>query len=54
MISQNSQENAYARVSIVIKLQVAAQLFSCEFCKIFNCTFFAEHLWVAASELRTF
>ena len=36
--SQNSQENISARVSFLIKLQ--AQLFSCEFCKIFKNTFF--------------
>ena len=25
-------------------------MFSCEFCKIFNNTFFIEHLWTSASE----
>ena len=42
-ISQNSQENTYARVSFLIKLQAClqlvikealAQVFSCEFCEI--------------------
>ena len=45
-ISQNSQENTCARVSFLIKLQASAcnlikketlaQVFSCEFCKIFK------------------
>ena len=40
-ISQNSQENTCAKVSLLIKLQ--AQLFSCEFCEFFKNTFFIEH-----------
>ena len=49
-ISQISQENAFARVSFLIKLQAKtcnfirketqAQMFSCEFCKNFKNTFF--------------
>ena len=52
-ISQNSQENTCARVSFLIKLQALglrqatllkkqtlAQEFSCEFCRIFENTFF--------------
>ena len=48
-ISPNSQENTSARVSFLIKLQVAcnfikkealALVFSCEFCKIFKNIFF--------------
>ena len=49
-ISQNSQESTCAIVSFLIKLQVddcsvikketLAQVFSCEFCKIFKNTFF--------------
>ena len=49
-ISQNSQENTCARVSFLIKLQVLAcnlikketlaQVFSCEFCKMFKNNFF--------------
>ena len=49
-ISQNSQENACARVSFLIKLQAGAcnfikkdtlaQVFSCEFCKISKNSFF--------------
>ena len=48
-----------ARVSFSIKLQASAcnfikkealaQVFSCEFCKIFKNTFFIEHLWATAS-----
>ena len=51
-ISQNSQEDACARVSFLINLQepawnfikkeTLAQVFSCEFCEN---TFFIEHLW---------
>ena len=60
-ISKNSQENACARVSILIKLQALAsacnfikietlaQVFSCEFCKISKNTFFTEHVWATAS-----
>ena len=50
-ILQNSQENTYARVSFLIKLQAwikreaLAQVLSCEFCKSFRNTFFIEHLW---------
>ena len=45
-ISQNSQENTCTRVSL-------AQVFSCEFCKIFKNTFFTEHFRVTASENLT-
>ena len=34
------------------KLQTLAQMFFCEFCKIFKNTFFAEHLRVTASDIR--
>ena len=57
-ILQNSQENTYARVSFLIKLQAwglqlfkketPAQVFSCEFCEISRNTFFTEHLWTTA------
>ena len=50
---QNSQENMYAGVSLLIKLQACAlylyfkrvfgMVFSCEFWKIFKYTFFNEH-----------
>ena len=50
---QNSQENMYAGVSLLIKLQACALylyfkrvfgiVFSCEFYKIFKYTFFNEH-----------
>ena len=32
-----------------IKKVTPAQVFSCEFCEIFENSFFAEHLWVSAS-----
>ena len=56
-ISQNSQENACARVCFLIKLQVCnfikretlAQVFACEFYEFSKNTFFTEHLWMAAS-----
>ena len=53
-ISQNSQENACARVSSLIKLQAACniikketlpQVFSSEFSKFRGTPFFTEHLW---------
>ena len=49
--SQNSQENTYARVSFLIKLQAKtlAQVFSCEFYDIFKKTFSTELLQTAAS-----
>ena len=50
-ISQNSLENACAKVSFLIKLQkkTVAQEFSCEFCEISKNTFFIEHLRTTAS-----
>ena len=58
-MSQNSQENNWARVSFLIKLQAKtcnfiwketlAQVFSCDSCKISKNTFFIEHLWATAS-----
>ena len=66
-ISQNSQENTWARVYFLIKLQVArveacnfikketpAQVFSCDFVKVSMKTFFTEHLWMTASNLTKF
>ena len=60
-ILQYSQENTYATVSFLIKLQAAAcnfikketleQVFSFEFSKISKNTFFTEHLWTTASRL---
>ena len=54
--SQNSQENACVRDSILIKLhsqgckkETLAQVFSCEFSKISKNTFFTEHLRTTAS-----
>ena len=52
-ISQNSQENACARVSyfeIKIPSTLKAQAFSCEFCEIFKNTFLHRTPLVAASE----
>ena len=34
-----------------IKKEALAQVFSCEFCEIFNNIFFTEYLWTTASEL---
>ena len=54
-ILKNSQENTCAWVSFLIKLQARsttlskketlAQVFSCEFCKIFKNIVTIEHLW---------
>ena len=56
-ISQNSQENTFARVSFLIKLfikkETRAQVFSCELGEIVKNTFFTEHLRATASELST-
>ena len=52
-ISQNSQENTYARVSLLIKPEAAcnfvkkealALVFSCEFCEFLRTSFFIEYL----------
>ena len=61
-ISQNSQENACARLSFVIKLQAEtcifikretlAQVFSYEFYKIFKNTFFTEHIETTVNTAR--
>ena len=53
-ILQNSQENTWARVSFLIKLQdwgiLAQMFFSCEFCEFFKKTFFTEQLlWLLLS-----
>ena len=50
-ISQNSQENICVRVCFLIKKENLVQVFSCEFCKISNDTFFTEHLWTTAFEV---
>ena len=57
-MSQNSQENACARASFLIKLQALAynyikketlaQVFSCKFYEISKNTFFTEHIWPTA------
>ena len=55
-ISQNSLENCKSLLSndffkiFFIKKDTLAQVFSCEFCKIFKNTFFHRTLLVAASE----
>ena len=53
---QNSQKNTCAKVSFLIKLQAynfkketLAQVFSCEFCKIFKNTPLREHIPTTAS-----
>ena len=54
-ISQNSQENTFPifiryflEYSTVIKQEALAQVFSCEFCKIFKNIFFTEQIRVTA------
>ena len=36
----------------LIKKEILAQVFSCEFCEISKNTFFTEHLWATASEKK--
>ena len=48
-ILQNSQENTCARVSFLM-----AQLFSCEFCKIYKNIFFIAHPRMTVSQLFLF
>ena len=43
-ILQNSQENTYAKISFLMKKEILAQVFSCEFSKNFKNIFFIEHL----------
>ena len=53
-ISQNSRENACARVSFLIKIikkETLAQVYICEFCEISKNTFFHRTPLVAASEV---
>ena len=47
--AQTSQENTCARVSIFIKIEAPAQVFSCEFCEISKNTLSYRTLPVAAS-----
>ena len=55
---QNLQKNTYATVSFLVNVQASnfikketlAQVFSCEFFKIFKDTLFTEHLWMTAYE----
>ena len=35
-----------------IKKETLAQVFSCEFCETSKNTFFTEHLWTTASEMK--
>ena len=60
-ISQNSQENTCARVSLIklqaeafnfIKKETQTQVFSCKFCEISKNIFFTEHVLVTASIIR--
>ena len=54
-ISQNSEENNRPQVvDNFIKKETLAQVFCCEFYKIFNNTFFTEQLRTTAPEMRTF
>ena len=58
-ILENSQENTYARVSILLKLQTCnfikketlAKVFSCEFCEISENSFFYRPPHMAATTL---
>ena len=59
-ISQNPQENTFARVSFLTKLQevcnfikkeTLAQVFFSEFCEIFKNNFFTEQFWATASAI---
>ena len=43
--------NQPTKVCNFIKKETLAQVFSCEFCKIFKNTFFTEHLWKTAYDL---
>ena len=52
-ILQNSQENTRPQACNFIKKETLAQVFSCEFCKIFKNTFFTEQLWTTDSAMRT-
>ena len=49
-ITQYSQENTCG--VFFQQKEVATQVFSCEYCKIFKKTYFEEHLRTAASERR--
>ena len=63
-ILQNSQENAFTRISFLLMLQAdawnfnkkgtLAQMFSCKCCKIFKKTFFYRTPLVAASDYKYF
>ena len=41
---------AELRPATLLKNEILAQVFSCEFCEISKNTFLTEHLWAAASE----
>ena len=59
-IWQNSQENTWARVSLLMKLcnfikkEPLARFFPANFVKFPSTPFYIEHLWVAASLIITF
>ena len=50
-IVQNSRGSTCARVSLLIKLQAEAQVFPCEFCKVYKNTFSYRTPLKAASSL---
>ena len=53
-ILQNSQENLQ-QVYNFIKKETPVKVFSCEFCEIFQNSFFVKHLWpVTAVNIRKF
>ena len=46
--------SSHRRYSVKEDLQRSAQVFFCEYCKIFKNTYFEKHLWTAASENQDF
>ena len=40
------------RLATLLKKEILAQVFSCEFCEISKNTLFTEHLWASTSVLR--
>ena len=49
-MSQNAQENIFARVLFNNVAGLSPSVFSCEFWEIFENTFFIEHLQMTSSE----
>ena len=56
-ISKNTKTSSWTRLSFLIKFikrEASVQRFSCEFCKMFQSTYFVEHLQTAASDFLVF